>query len=158
MTDYRSGAAPCLTEVNRLPRLNPASRRRCCEASAPRGAGDDSGRFKLDLCGMIEEIRDEDHAHRGEVPAHEFPPYPPQLGSRQEIGRLVDAIGRHSTNVVGTATGLREHGKHVLQRLLELRDQLVAVKLLLFIPADLACDEPNPTGGNSDPVRITDGR
>jgi hypothetical protein len=60
--------------------------------------------------------------------------------------------------MVGRSTGLRQHGDHVFERLLELRHQVLATKLLLFVPADLTGDEHNASGSDCDSVGVSDGR
>src|SRR5208283_1766140 len=60
--------------------------------------------------------------------------------------------------MVGRSAGLRQHGEHVFEGLLELRHQALATKLLLFVPADVAGDEHNASGSDCDSVGVSDGR
>ena len=69
--------------------------------------------------------------------------------------KLAYRCSRRSSGRCGWARRrLREHGKHVLERLLELRDQLLAMELLLVIPADLTGDEHDAARGDTDPVGV----
>src|SRR5579885_575719 len=81
---------------------------------------DDGGGLELDLTGRVEEVRDEDHAHRRVVAAHEPLPDRPQLGARRQVGRLVAAVRSHAADVLRPAARLGEDGKDVLQSLFKL--------------------------------------
>src|SRR5262245_19275074 len=107
---------------------------------------------------MVEQIGDEDHAHGGIVSAHQPSPDAAELGASCEISGLVDAIGGKPADMLGRAAGLGEDSEHVGERLLELQDQLLAVKALLLVPTDLAGDEYDASGGNLDPVGVSNGR
>jgi hypothetical protein len=52
---------------------------------------------------------------------------------------------------------LGENGKYVLERLFELGDKLLAVKSLPRVPANLASNKDEATGG-LDTIRIADRR
>ena len=98
--------------------------------------GNNGGRFQLDLGRGVEQIGNKNHAHRGEmVPDQRFPDAP-EFAPAREIGGLVDAKGRHPANVAGLAAGLRQNGDDVFERLLELRNELFALEMLIGIPAD----------------------
>src|SRR5512138_3350638 len=114
-------------------------------------------RFQLDLPGMVEEIRDEDHRHHRIVPAHQPAPDLAQLRPRRQIGRLVAAVGGEAADVLRPRAGLGEDGDDVLQRLLELRREALGLEHLLGVPADLAGDE-NQSAIGFDSIRVADGR
>src|SRR5208282_1510583 len=105
-------------------------------------------RLKFNLGWMVKQIGDEDHAHGWKMLSHQTIPYPPQLGSPRKVRRFVDAIGRHTANMVGRTASLRKHGEYVFERLFELRDEVLATKLLLLIPTDLAGNEDNASGSD----------
>src|SRR5215831_2122935 len=90
--------------------------------------------------------------------AHQALPDSSQLGPRRKICRLVDAVGRHSANMLGRASSLRENREDVLESLLELLSQVLAGKPLLLVPAYLAGDEHKASGGGDDAVGVSNGR
>src|ERR1700694_2275190 len=119
---------------------------------------DHCSRLELDLSGRVEQVRDEDHAHRRIVPAHEPFPDAAELGPRREVGRLVAAVGRHAADMLRAAARFGEHRKRVLERLLELLRDLFRMKPLRGIPSDLTGDEHQPPGRRFDAVRVADRR
>jgi len=60
--------------------------------------------------------------------------------------------------VLRFTAGLGEHSEHILQRLLELRNYVFAVKHLLLIPADLSGHKDDTARRNNDAVGISDRR
>src|SRR5450432_1919763 len=105
--------------------------------SSLRSSSNYRGRLELDLAGVVEQIGYEDHAHGGEMAAHQSPPDSTELRPSSEIGRLVDAIGSDAANFLGRAAGHGKHGEHIAERLLELRYQLGGAEDLVRIPTDL---------------------
>ena len=129
------------------------------EACAPELAfRNNGGRFQLDLGRCVEQIGDEDHAHRREMVADQRFPDAPEFAPAGEIGRLVDAERGHPTDMLRLAAGLRQDRQDVLERLLELRHELLALKFLIGVPADLAGDEYDAAGRHADAVGIADRR
>ena len=88
------------------------------------------------------------------LPINRFQRAPTHLGGK--IGRPIDAICGNSTNMVGCPAGLGKNDENVLQRLLELRDQVLAMEPLLIVPADLTGDEHHASGGDDDSVGVSD--
>ena len=85
-------------------------------------------------------------------------PNAPEFASAREIGGVVDAKGGYSANVVRLGAGLRQNGDDVLERLLELRNEFVALEFLVGISANLAGDEHDAAGRHADAVGIADRR
>ena len=107
---------------------------------------------------VVEQVRHEDHAHRGEMLSHVLAPDPAEVLARGHVGGLVAAVRGDATDVLRSAAGLREHGEDVLQRLLELRRDRLGVELLLRLPAYLAGDEYDAASIDCNAVGVADWR
>ncbi len=87
-------------------------------------------------------------AHAGAIPfANLFHP--------RAIIILVDHINDQARDLVRLAAGLCHDRENILERLIELLDDVVADDLLLFVPGNLSGDEEQPSARfGQDPVRI----
>src|SRR5512134_3134848 len=117
----------------------------------------DGGRLELDLTGCVEEVGDEDHAHRRIVAPHQAAPDTAELGARGEVCRLVAAVGGDAADVLALAAGLGQDRENVVQGALELLGEIFRLENLLLVPSHLAGDEDHRSA-RRDAVRVADGR
>ena len=94
--------------------------------------------------------------HGGEVAAHDF-----AVGGAEffEAGVVLDAVGDvpgHADHVLRPGSGFMQHGGDVAQRLRGLGDEVLGLKLLLGIPADLAADK-NLNAARGDAIGVAFG-
>src|SRR5271165_3576604 len=97
----------------------------------------DGGRFQLDLSRSVQKVGNEYHAHCRIMIDEKRSPNAAEFAPTRKIGRLVDAECREPANMARFPTRLGEDGEDIFERLLELRDQVLAVEMLIGIPADL---------------------
>jgi len=75
------------------------------------------------------------------VPADDAPVDLSDVARARPVLLLVRDVPREANEMLGTRAGLGEDLDHVAQRLLHLRDEIVADDLLARVPADLSRDE-----------------
>jgi hypothetical protein len=60
--------------------------------------------------------------------------------------------------VIGLAPCFGKNGEDIFERLAELRNEFIALKMLIGVPADLAGNEHGTTRSHADAVGIADWR
>ena len=121
-------------------------------------ARNDGRCLQLDLCRGVEQIGNKNHAHRGIVISHQRFPNAPEFATTREVSGLVDTECGQSANVARLASCLCKNGEDILERLLELRNEIIALKMLIGIPANLTGNEHNSARRRTDAVCIADRR
>src|SRR6185312_5047742 len=96
------------------------------------------GGLDLDLGAVFEELGDDEQGHRGKVTANRASVGLADLTLAREVGGLVSDVPVDTHKVPRFAARFLEHAHDILERLLGLRDEVVANDLRLVGPADLS--------------------
>src|SRR6202035_1461776 len=116
--------------------------------------GNDSGRFDLDAGAVGDQSA---HLHQGygrEGAADDVAIGGADRGGARRIFLLVEDVPGHAGDMLGLGAGGGENLDDVAKGLTDLRHEIVAVELLLGVPADLAGDE-NQSAAADDAVRVS---
>src|SRR5271170_4693866 len=105
-------------------------------------------RLDFDLSPIFDEGGDLHGGHRGKILSHDAAIDLPDLGQTIDVFALVDEVPDEVRDVLRPRAFAGEDGSDVAQRLRDLRDEIVALKPPLGVPADLARKEDRPTSRN----------
>ncbi len=97
--------------------------------------------FDLDAGAIGDESGDLDQGHGREGAAHDVAICPADLADARDILLLVEHVPGHARDMLGLGAGSGQHLDRVVERLAHLRHEIVALELLLGVPADLPRDE-----------------
>jgi hypothetical protein len=101
----------------------------------------DSRCFDFDFGSILDERRHLHERHRGEMTADHAAVHLTHLGRSREVLPLVGDVPGEPHEILGLRLRFGEDLDDVLERLLDLRHEIVAGDFLPRIPADLAGDE-----------------
>ena len=90
--------------------------------------------------------------------SHQRFPDTPELAATREVRGLVDAERGQSADLTRLASRLCQNAEDILERLLELRNEIVTLEALTGIPTNLACNEHDSARCYADAVGIADRR
>jgi hypothetical protein len=98
----------------------------------------DRSRLDFDLGAIFDEGGDLHGRHRGKILSHDAAVDLPDLGQAIDVFALVDEVPEEVRDVLRPRAFAGKDGSDVAQRLRDLRDEIVALKPPLGVPADLA--------------------
>lgn len=102
----------------------------------------------FDLGTVFDKCRDLDERHGREMPANHLAVGFADLAKASEILVLVRDIPSKTHDAPGSRTGLSQYGDDVGQGLPDLDNKIIALELLLTVPADLARHADQSSFGN----------
>ena len=106
--------------------------------------------FNLHLSPLFNQRCHVHTAHGRKVAAHHCAVDSAQLLETGNVLGAVQDVPGHAGDVLRACAGLGQHGDDIAKRLGGLQDEVVALKLLLGVPADLAADKYlGAMGGNA---------